>query len=153
MGSQMEKSDLTSGQKDQRMRIYLTHCSATKDNSLRETGRKVTPDRLYTSEPIQRFMRRCMEFGVRWAIFSDNYGVWFSEIEREWYGDDVGDPNLVTNEKFLTLLSDFDNSLKDYEEIVFYYNPGRFHPLYRRPLDGTVLKNRVRMITHYREIL
>jgi hypothetical protein len=148
----MEEGELTSWLREQGMRIYLTHCSATKDNSLRGTGRKVTPDKLYTSKFTQSFMRRCMEVGVRWAIFSDHYGVWFSEIEREWYGDDVGDPNLVTNDKFLALLSDFDNSLRDYGEIVFYYNPGRFHPLYRRLLNETVLKDRVRMITHYWEI-
>jgi hypothetical protein len=68
------------------------------------------------------------------------------------YGDDVGDPDRVTNDKFLDLLSNFDSSLKDCEEIVFYYNPGRFHPLYKRLLDRTVLKDRIRMITHYREI-
>jgi hypothetical protein len=91
--------------------------------------------------------------GVRWAIFSDYYGIWFSDIEREWYGDDVGDPNLVTNDRFLALLEDFDNSLSDFDEVFFYYNPGRFHPIYKRLLDRTVLKNRIQLITHYWEIV
>lgn len=134
------------------MPIYLTHCSAKKDDSLKGTGIKVTPDKLYQSRRIRCFMQRCKDKDVRWAIFSDHYGVWFSNIEREWYSDDVGDPNLVTNDRFFALLADFDNSLKDYEEIVFYYNPGRFHRIYRRLLDNTVLKKRVRMITHYWEI-
>ena len=134
------------------MRIYLTHCSAKKDESLRGTGGKVTPDKLYTSKFTKSFMRRCMEKGVCWAIFSDHYGVWYSDVEKDWYGDDVGDPNLVTESRFLALLSDFDKSLRNYDEIVFYYNPGRFHPIYRRLLNRTALKGRIRMITHYWEI-
>ncbi len=135
------------------MRIYLTHCSAKKDDSLRGTGKEVTPDRLYRSQKTQCFMQRCKNMNVRWAIFSDHYGVWFSDVEREWYGDDVGDPNLVTNERFLALLKDFDSSLCNFDEIVFYYNPGRFHPIYKRLLERTVLRTRIRLITHYREIL
>ena len=34
------------------------------------------------------------------SAFSDHYGVWFSGEEREWYGDDVGDPSRVTERKF-----------------------------------------------------
>ncbi len=129
-------------------RIYITHCSARKNNSLRATGRRVPPDRLYMATPTQRFMRRCKEQGVRWAIFSDHYGVWFADEEREWYGDDVGDPNLVTEERFRKLVRDFDQELASYDEIYFYYNPGRFHPLYKRLLRETALKGRIVRITH-----
>ena len=80
------------------MRIYLTHCCQKKDNTLRGTGKKVPPDKLYTATPTRRFMARCKECDVPWAIFSDHYGVWFAEEEHEWYGDDVGDPNRVSEE-------------------------------------------------------
>ena len=41
MGAQMEEVELTSGEKRQKIRIYLTHFSAKKDDSLRGTGKKV----------------------------------------------------------------------------------------------------------------
>jgi hypothetical protein len=133
-------------------RIYLTHCSAKKDMALQNTGKKVTPNRLYTAKPTQRFMHRCIESGVRWAIFSDHYGVWFPEIEREWYGDDVGNPNRVTESRFLRLVENFDDSLKGFDEIFFYFNPGRFHPLYTKLLDKSALKGKIRLMSHLSEI-
>lgn len=75
------------------MKIYITHCSAKKDDSLKNTGRKVTPDKLYIATPTQRFMNKCKEKKVNWAIFSDLYGVWFPDIEHEWYEKD---PDTVT---------------------------------------------------------
>ena len=134
------------------MRIYTTHCSATKDDSLKGTGREVAPDVLYTATPTQRFMRRCKVHGVRWAIFSDHYGVWFDDERREWYGDDVGDPNRVTEAKFQELVKNFDERLQSYDEIYFYYNPGRFHPLYERLLEEARLKDRVTRVTHLWDI-
>jgi hypothetical protein len=86
------------------MRIYITHCSAKKDDSLKHTGKKVTPDKLYTATATQRFMSKCKEKKVDWAIFSDYYGVWFADVKHEWYGDDVGDPNKVTEQKFKNLV-------------------------------------------------
>lgn len=67
------------------MKIYLTHCSSKKDNSIKNTGRKVTPAKLYMATLTPRFMRICSEKKVNWAIFSDSYDVWFSNEEREWY--------------------------------------------------------------------
>lgn len=84
-----------------------------------------------------------------WAIFSDLYGVWFPHAEHEWYEKD---PNTVTEEEFKRLLEDFDEKLVNYDEIWFYYNPGRFHPLYQRLLRETKLKDRVKLFTHIREI-
>jgi len=133
-------------------KIYLTHCSAKKNYALRGTGRKVTPDLLYSATPTRRFMERCKREGVEWAIFSDHYGVWFANEEREWYCDDVGDPNRVTEERFLRLVDNFDERLAGFDVIYFYHNPGRFHPLYKRLLDETRLKSRVVLITHLREI-
>lgn len=130
-------------------RIYITHCSAKKDDSLRNTRKNVTPDKLYTANPIQRFMSKCKEKKVEWAIFSDLYGVWFPNVEREWYEKD---PDEVTEEEFRKLLEDFDEKLATYDEIWFYHNPGRFHPLYQRLLRETKLKDRVKLFTHIKEI-
>ena len=64
--------------------------------SLMEKGEEnVTPDKLYTAKPTQRFMAHCSRRRLTWAIFSDHYGVWFADELHEWYGDDVGDPNRV----------------------------------------------------------
>ena len=64
-------------------RIYVTHCSAKKDDSLKNTGKKVTPDKLYTATPTQRFMNKCKEKRTNWAIFSDKYSIWFPSEEHE----------------------------------------------------------------------
>jgi hypothetical protein len=37
-------------------RIFLTHCSAKKDESFKENNIQVTPDRLYTVTATQRFI-------------------------------------------------------------------------------------------------
>jgi len=132
------------------MRIYITHCSAKKDDSLKHTGEKVTPDKLYTATFIQRFIKKCKEKNVNWAIFSDLYGVWFPNIKHEWYEKN---PDTVTEQEFRNLVNDFDQKLQNYDEIWFYYNPGRFHRLYKRLLQETKLKDRVRLFTHLREIV
>jgi hypothetical protein len=132
------------------MKIYITHCSAKKDNSLRNTGKKVTSERLYRAKPTQRFMNKCKERQVEWAIFSDLHGVWFPDAEHEWYEKD---PNTVTEQEFRGLVSDFDQKLLKFDEIWFYHNPGRFHPLYKRLLQETKLKNKVKLFTHIRDIV
>ena len=111
------------------MRIYITHCCAKKDNSAAQTTRKVTPDNLYTATPTKRFMQRCKDAGVRWAIFSDHYGVWFSDEEREWYGDELGDPNRVTETRFIKLLENFDKKFGDFSEGLLLPQSGPL-PLY-----------------------
>jgi hypothetical protein len=70
------------------MEIYITHCSAKKAGRYRGTGETVTPDVLYTATPTQRFIGQCEASGVRWAIFSDLYGVWFPEVQHVWYEKD-----------------------------------------------------------------
>ena len=130
-------------------RIYITHCSAKKNDSLRDSNKYVTPDELYTSRRIQLFMNRCKEKNVEWAIFSDLYGVWFPYEKHEWYEKH---PSKVTEEEFKILLENFDQKLKDYDEIWFYYNPGRFHSLYRRLLRETKLKDRIKLFNHVNEI-
>ena len=132
------------------MRIYITHCSAKKDDSLKHTGKKVTQDKLYTATPTQRFMNKCKDEQVKWAIFSDLYGVWFPNVYHEWYEKD---PDTVTEQEFENIVNDFDQKLREYDEIWFYYNPGRFHPLYERLLQETNLRYKVKRFTHIREIV
>ncbi len=54
------------------VRVYITFCSAKKDDALRDSNRPVPPELLYVSRRIQGFMRRCTEEKVCWAILSDD---------------------------------------------------------------------------------
>lgn len=136
--------------KGNEIRIYMTHCSAKKDAVLKNSSKKVTPDKLYTASPTQRFMHRCIEKNVKWAILSDLYGIWFPDVENEWYEKD---PDSVTEEEFKKLVNDFNQKLQGHKEIWFYCNPGRFHPLYKRLLQETKLTGRVKQFTHISEII
>ena len=131
------------------MKIYLTHCSAKKEESLKNSMKKVYPFKLYTATPLKRFISKCQEKEVNWAIFSDLYGVWFPNEKHKWYEKS---PNKITEEEFKDLLGNFEEKLEMYNEICFYYNPGRFHPLYKKILHNTKLKNRIKCFTHLREI-
>lgn len=131
------------------MKIFITHCSFTKDDSLKNINQKVTPDKLYTAKTIQRFIKKCKENMVDWAIFSDLYGIWFPWIEHEWYNKS---PDDVSDDEFFRLLSNFDEKLQKYDEIYFYHNPGRFHSFYGRLIKNSTLSNRIKMISHLSEI-
>lgn len=130
-------------------RIYLTHCSAKKNMTVKKNGKKVTPDKLYTSGRIQGFMKTCKKRDVNWAIFSDNYGIWFKDIKNGWYEKH---PNSITDKELDSLVIDFNRKLKNYNEIWFYYNPGRFHKLYRKLLTKNDLMSRIKLFTHLHEI-
>jgi hypothetical protein len=131
-------------------RIYITHCSAKKDVSLRNSGRRVTPDILYIAAPLQRFIQRCKEKKVEWAIFSDKYGVVFPFDRIEWYDKH---PNKVTDEEFQELVANFMRHLSHFDEIWFYYNPGRFHPLYQALIDKVRKRGaQVILFSHISEI-
>lgn len=127
------------------MRAFITYCSAKKDDSLKGTGIEVTPDDLYIGKTrIQPFMRACRQQRVRWAIFSDLYGIWFSDEKHSWYEKS---PNDVTETEYRALLNNFDNKLGQFNEIYFYRpNPRRFHTLYERILRETSLIDRVQII-------
>ncbi len=129
--------------------VYLTHCSAKKDDSLRGTDRKVTPDELYTATPTQRFMNKCKEEGVEWAIFSDKYGIWFPNEKHEWYDKH---PNSVTEKEFQVLVNDFEEKLRNYDKILFYHNPGRFNNLYKRLLKESDISERIELFSHKSKI-
>jgi hypothetical protein len=131
------------------VKIYLTHCCAEKDPALRGTGKAVTPDKLYTEVPIQRFMDACRRCDVRWAIFSDLYGVWFPGVTHEWYEKD---PDTLTEAEFETLRKNFDEQLSTFSEIHFYH-PGSLHPFHRRLLRETILAEKVSLFTDLREIV
>lgn len=140
------------------MKIYLTYCSDTKNDSLKHTGVEVTPDKLYTSGRIQSFINRCIEKGVNWAIFSDKYGVWFSNIKHKWYEKDpstiVRKGKVIDPEKFRELVNDFNQKLQDYDEIHFYIpNPRRLHSLYKILLEGTTLKDKIEPFKYIDKII
>jgi predicted peroxiredoxin len=130
-------------------KIFITHCSAKKNTVFKNNKAKVTPDKLYTATPTQRFMNECKDKGVNWAIFSDKYGVWFSNIQHEWYQKN---PNKITKAEFNQLVSKFNKSLGQFDEIWFYHNPGRFHRLYKKLLKKTELKNKIKLFTHLNKI-
>lgn len=132
------------------MRIYVTHCSGKKISSVKRSGARVPPDKLYTSTRIQPFMRRCKEQRVRWAIFSDLYGVYFPNEKHKWYEKS---PDSVTPTEFRELLRSFDKRLRAYSEIWFYRHPARFHKLYRKLLRNTKLKRKVRQFGHKDDIV
>lgn len=131
------------------MRIYLTHCCASKNERLRGTDTGVTPDILYTSSRTQKFMNRCKEKRVNWAILSDKYGIWFPNEEHIWYEKH---PKTVTATELDSLIGDFERKLEHYDEIYFYYHPGRFHKLYRQLLELVHPKGRVIPFIHLTQI-
>jgi hypothetical protein len=124
------------------MRVYITFCSARKDDALKCSNRAVTPDLLYTSRRIQGFIRRAKEKNVCWAILSDHYGVWFSHETHVWYEKH---PDSVTEQEFAALRADFDKQLGAFNEIFFCPGTGdrRIHRLYKRLLEESKLKNRI----------
>ena len=128
----------------------MTHCSAKKDDSLKDTGLRVTPDRLYMSNKTRAFMDTCKAKRVQWAIFSDKYGVWFSDEQHEWYEKP---PRTVTEAEFKDLVRNFEQKLGEYEEIWFYHNPSRFSQLYKRLLKEARVSGKITLFTHVNEII
>jgi len=131
------------------MKIYVTHCTGIKDDSYRFSNAPLYPEQLYRSTPTQRFIARCKKAEVKWAIFSDKYGLWFPEIKKRWYDKH---PDTVTEKQFAELLFGFDENLKDFSEIWFYNNPSWFHPLYQRIIAKSTLSLRINKFSHLKEI-
>lgn len=124
--------------------IYLTHCSNKKDESLKTSRKKVTPDKLYTGVRIQRFMKRCKEARVKWAIFSDKYNIWFEKQKHGYYNKH---PKDVKPEEFKVLVKNSIKKLKKYDRVYFYANHKSHycHPLYIR-LINNLRKHRIDII-------
>jgi hypothetical protein len=104
---------------------------------------------LYKSTPTLRFMNKCKEKDVNWAIFSDRYGVWLPNERHEWYN--LHPKNAKANLR--ELINNFDSRLEQYSEIWFYYNPGRFHPLYQELIINSMLNNKIYKFSHINEIV
>jgi len=61
------------------MKLHVTYCSAKKSRGIH------SPDVLYISERITRFIDRCRIANVNWAIFSALYAFFFPEEEKKDY--------------------------------------------------------------------
>ncbi len=139
-------------------RIYFTHCTSKKNDSLKDTGSRVTPDILYVGKQTRSFMNRCKEKGVEWAIFSDLYGMWFPNTKHEWYEKS---PNKIGPAELTLLVEDSFEMLKfemlnGYDEICFYanYKSSRFHHIYRDLVRRLRCKGlNIKYISHLRDIL
>lgn len=131
------------------MRIFITHCSAKRDDSFKDST-WTTPDKLYTAAPTRRFMERCKKQEVEWAMFSDKYSFWFPDVEKRWYEKSL-DPATV--DEFADLVKDFDAKPNKYDEILFYYNPGSFRRLYRRLIYASASNGKIRVITPQKEVV
>ena len=99
--------------------------------------------------PTKRFMNECKNKGVRWAIFSDKYGVWLPEEKHEWYEKD---PDTVSQQEFKQLVRNFEEKLAKFDEIWFYHNPGRFHQLYEKLLKQVKVKGKITLFTHKNQV-
>jgi len=118
-------------------RVYLTHCSREKNEEYLESGLKTTPDQLYTSPGLQRFIQYCNEHNHYWAIFSDRYGVVFRYERIKWYNKP---PDRVTPEEFEQLVESFTTRLAGFDEIYFHHRPGETHPLFQRVVERAQAK-------------
>lgn len=131
------------------MKIFITHCSGKKSEKYKDTGEAITPDKLYTSKRIKSFINKCRSMNVKWAIFSDKYGVWFPNEKHEWYDKS---PDNVNEDDLKPLVKNFDEKLLEYDEIWFYHNPARFHSTYKDLLNITTLKDKIIMFSRIKEI-
>ena len=122
------------------MIIYLTHCSKDKSAQAKESGGRLTPDKLYTDSGLQAFIHRCRQTGSRWAILSDKYGVFFPWESHEYYEKP---PASVTPDEENAIMNDLHTRLSEYGEIRFFIRRETFHPFYERVLMKGELAGRV----------
>lgn len=130
-------------------KIYITHCSTKKNKLYKNNNLLTTPDKLYTSKRIIRFINQCKIKNQNWAILSDRYGIWFPHEKHAWY--DIH-PRSINGKQLDKLVLNFNKNLSLYDEIWYYYNPAKFHILYRKLLDMTKLRDKVVMFSHLKEI-
>jgi len=115
------------------MILYVTYCSAKKTKGF------FTPDILYKSNRIKRFINRCREVGVNWAILSAKYGFVFPDQQINDYNVTMKSNNrywlgiaVVKDEKKLSVKESSDHieelsrtllqqsSQKRIDKIIFY---------------------------------
>ena len=112
--------------------LYFTHCCARKDDSLKGTEKRVLPITLYLATPTQRFMKKCIDSEVDWAIFSDEFAFVFPNDRILWYEKH---PDTLSKAEKKKLLTKAFEVLNDYDVAYFYYNPGRIHPFHLELID------------------
>jgi len=74
-------------------RLMLIGCSKTKkacDYDVR-TGGRVVPEQLYGSQLFTKRVEYAKARGLRWAVLSAKYGVWFPRIEMKPYDQTFAD--------------------------------------------------------------
>ncbi len=108
-------------------KLYFTHCSCEKDDKLKGTGKKVSPQELYKSPRIQGFIERCKGEGVEWAIFSDKHALVFPTDKIGWYDKH---PDDVSEEEKKLLFNKAFDTLKNYHRAYFCPCMGWVHHLY-----------------------
>lgn len=126
--------------------LFITHCSKKKSNIS-----KGMPEKLYSATFLQRFISRCKNERVNWAILSDKHGLVFPDSEIENY-ELSPDKVMKNKEMTLKLYSQVKSQLKGYN-ILFYHNPGRFHPFYKK-LANELVRNgyNLTLISHLNQI-
>lgn len=132
--------------------IYITHCTYKKNDSYKNTTIQLRPEELYTGTKIHRFINKCKELNVPWAIFSDLYGVWHPGERHIWYEKH---PDSVNEVEFEHLIAISKSKLAG-NQVCFYgnYKSHYFHPLYRNVVqrlkeDGV----NIRLISKFKEII
>lgn len=128
--------------------LYITHCSKKKNRIIYKT----VPEKLYSATYLQRFIKRCKELNVNWAILSDKYGVVFPNDEIEWY--ELSPSLLLKNKnKANSLVEKITHQLRNFDKIFFYHNPGRFHFFYKYLVKELRKRNiDVELISHLSQI-
>ena len=110
-------------------KVYITHCSREKDPEYEKSGKKTTPDNLYTSPALQRFIKFCKENNHYWAICSTKYGFVGAYDLIKWYNRP---PDRVTEEDYKVLIRGLVKSLSFFDEVYFLQRPEDTHSLFKR---------------------
>lgn len=123
-------------------KLYLTHCSAKKFKVTEATF----PEKYYAATYLQRFIERCKKQRVSWAILSDRYGIVYPHNAIQPY--DLHPSKAKIEELFVLVMTHI-----SVNELVFYHNPNRIHPLYKELLQR-IEQNGVTVtwITHLSDI-
>lgn len=128
--------------------LYITHCCKKKN----EINSKTIPEKLYSATYLQRFVKRCKEVDVEWGILSDKYGIVFPNQKIKCY--ELSPSYLLENQnKARKLIKRIIQQLDGFDVVVFYHNPGRFHPFYKylvRELQKRSIK--LKLISHLSQI-
>jgi hypothetical protein len=103
---------------------WLFHCSAKKNADLKNGQARVTP--------ISCILPLLLNASLVSAETRELVGPFFPTSmahglqTHEWYEKN---PNRVTEAEFNHIVREFNKSLREFDGIHFYHNPGRFHRL------------------------